>query len=177
MIIREAQLKDAAAIAQVHVDAWQTTYRGILPSNYLRKLSYQRREQHWKKMLSLSTDADINYFIYVAENPAQEIIGFVDGGLDRSIKSIYQGEIYALYILEAYQRQGIGSSLVELMAAKLSQSGLNSLLIWVLADNSAVKFYQSLGGKPVAQRQIKVGRSKFAEIAYGWNNTQILINH
>jgi hypothetical protein len=35
MIIREAELYDAAAIAIVHVDSWRSTYRGIIPEDYL----------------------------------------------------------------------------------------------------------------------------------------------
>jgi ribosomal protein S18 acetylase RimI-like enzyme len=175
MIIREAKLQDAEAIAFIHVNTWQTTYRNILPEDYIKKLSYKKREHHWKNMLSLSTEAKTDYFIYVAENAAQEIIGFVDGGLERSGESTDQGEIYALYILEAYQRQGIGRSLVQFIAAKLFESGLNSIIVWVLADNSAVKFYQSLGGQKIAQKLIKVSGIEFEEVAYGWNDTQILM--
>jgi ribosomal protein S18 acetylase RimI-like enzyme len=175
MMIREARLKDAKAIAQVHVDSWQTTYTGILPEDYIKNLSYEKREHHWKNMLTSSTEAETNYFIYVAENAAQEIIGFAVGGLERSKESTYQGEIYALYILEAYQRQGIGRSLVQLIAAKLFQLGLNSILVWVLADNPAVNFYQSLGGQKVAQKLIKFGGIELEELAYGWNNAQVLM--
>ena len=43
----------------------------------------------------------------------------------------------AIYILEAYQGQGVGTNLVKTLAEKLSQSGLKSMLVWVLADNPA----------------------------------------
>lgn len=39
MILREARLDDASAIARVHVDTWLSTYRGIVPEEYLSKLS------------------------------------------------------------------------------------------------------------------------------------------
>ncbi|MGL5941332.1 MAG: GNAT family N-acetyltransferase [Waterburya sp.] len=153
---------------------WKTTYTGILPEDYIQKLSYQKREHHWKNMLDLSTEKETEYFIYVAENTAQEIVGFIDGGLARSENSRYQGEIYCLYILVAYQRQGIGRSLVQLIADKLSQSGINSILVWVLAENPAAKFYQALGGQQVAQKLIKISGIEFEEIAYGWNDIAIL---
>ncbi|MGL4880673.1 MAG: GNAT family N-acetyltransferase, partial [Waterburya sp.] len=70
---------------------WKTTYTGILPEDYIQKLSYQKREHHWKNMLDLSTEKETEYFIYVAENTAQEIVGFIDGGLARSENSSYQG--------------------------------------------------------------------------------------
>jgi ribosomal protein S18 acetylase RimI-like enzyme len=120
MNIRESKLKDAPAIAKVHVDAWKTTYCDIFPKDYIDRLSDRKRENHWKNSLSISTDKKTNYFIYVVENAEREIIGFVEGGLERCDESTERGEIYAIYILEAYQRQGIGRALVRLITAKLS---------------------------------------------------------
>jgi ribosomal protein S18 acetylase RimI-like enzyme len=176
MKIREAKLEDAAAIAKVHVDTWKTTYSDILPKDYIQGFSYQKRENHGKNCLGLSTDKKTNYFIYVAENAEREIIGFVEGGLERSSESTEGGEIYTIYLLKAYQRQGIGRSLVRLIATKLSRSSLTSLVVWVLADNPAIQFYQSLGGKKVAQKPIDFGTIELKEIAYGRDDTQILID-
>jgi hypothetical protein len=39
MLLREATLKDVPVIARVHVDTWQTTYRGIVPDSYLAQLN------------------------------------------------------------------------------------------------------------------------------------------
>ena len=50
MNIREAKSEDAAAIAKVHVDSWQTTYQGLLPDNYIAQRSYQKRlKNHWTR--------------------------------------------------------------------------------------------------------------------------------
>ena len=175
MIIREAKLSDAAAIAQVHFDTWQTTYHGLLPDNYIDKRSYEKRKNYWENSLSINTEKETNYFTYVAENPDREIVSFIDGGLERSNNSIYQSEIYALYILAAYQRQGIGRNLVKRIASQLSKSSLTSILVWVLKDNPAVEFYQALDGQNVAHKLIEVNSIEFVEVAYGWNDIQVLI--
>jgi hypothetical protein len=47
MILREARPADAAKIARVHVDGWRTTYRGIVPDDYLAALSYEAQERSW----------------------------------------------------------------------------------------------------------------------------------
>lgn len=174
MIIRKARLQDANAIAEVHVNAWKTTYSGILPTAYIERRTYAKRCKSWSKMLEASMTEITDHSIYVAEFEG-EIIGFVDGGTQRSANPLYQGEIYALYILEAYQRKGLGRNLTQTIARRLSQLGLDSILVWVLADNSACKFYRSLGGQQVEQKLIDVNGSKFKEIAYGWQNTQDLI--
>ena len=173
MIIREAKLEDARAIARVHVDVWRTTYQGIVPESYIAKLSYQKRKERWANRLSISTVAKADYWIYVVENDTKQIIAFADGGLARNSDSIYKGELYAIYILEAYQRKGIGKNLVKTIAEKLSQSGLTSMLVWVLADNPACQFYQALGGQQVQQKQIEIEGVKLNEIAYGWIDTKV----
>ena len=173
MMIRKAKLEDAKAIAQVHVDVWKTTYSGILPSAYIEKQTYAKRCDRWKKMLEASK-VKTDHLTYVAEFQG-EIIGFVDGGKARSANPLYKGEIYALYILEAYQRKGLGRNLTRTIARQLSQSGLDSILVWVLADNPACQFYQSLGGREVKHKLVNFNGSKLQEIAYGWQDIQDLI--
>ena len=175
MNIREAKLEDAKAIALVHVDSWRTTYQGLLPNNYIAQRSYQKRLKKWTRKLNSNPEQTRAYFTYVAENATGEIVGFVDGGLLRSDSIIYAGEIYALYILEAYQRRGLGKSLVRAIALRLSELGLTSITIWVLAGNPAVNFYQTLGGQLIGQKTMKISDREFIELAYGWADTQILI--
>jgi GNAT superfamily N-acetyltransferase len=175
MIIREAKLEDAKAIARVHVDTWRTTYIGIVPEEYLKKLSYETRETRWLKMLSNA--AEKKHFVYVAEDSLGEIIAFADGGQERSGNSIYRGELYAIYILAAYQRQGIGKKLIDTLANKLSESGLNSMVVWVLADNPACQFYQTLGGQKVDHQEIELEGVILTEVAYGWIDTKVLWQH
>lgn len=40
MNIRKAVLADSKGIAKVHVDSWRTTYKNIIPDEFLKKLSY-----------------------------------------------------------------------------------------------------------------------------------------
>ncbi|MGD0613682.1 MAG: hypothetical protein ABSB41_19470 [Anaerolineales bacterium] len=57
---------------------------------------------------------------------------------------------------------------------ELEQVGLTSLLIWVLAANPARKFYESLGGQFLREKEIEIGDQRQVEVAYGWQNTQSL---
>ena len=47
MIIRDAELRDARGIAEVHVRSWQTAYAGIVPDEDLAQLSVDERGQFW----------------------------------------------------------------------------------------------------------------------------------
>ena len=170
MEIREAQIADAPAIARVHVDSWRSTYRGIVPDDYLAQLSYSQREQYWRRWINAGHEKQ---FLYVAQDEGN-IVGFALGGPERSRNSIYDGELYVIYVLEAHQRKGIGRLLVSQVARSLLQQGIESMLVWVLADNPSRRFYERLGGEPVAEQNISIGGAELKEVAYGWRDIYVL---
>ncbi|MFB8793772.1 MAG: GNAT family N-acetyltransferase [Microcoleus sp.] len=172
MIVRPAKIADAPAIARVNIDTWRTAYRTIVPADYLENFSYEQRESSWLEIL-VKAENTVN-FVYVAENKSGKIVGFAAGGRERMGKYMYQGELFAIYILEEYQRQGIGRKLVGCVAAKLADLDLNSLLVWVLGDNSACRFYEVLGGEKVDELQTSRAGVILKEIAYGWTDIAVL---
>jgi GNAT superfamily N-acetyltransferase len=162
---------DAAAIATVHIESWRTTYKGILPDDFLARLSHAQREQLWHQVL---TDASSPSFVYVAEEENGEIIGFASGGPERNGDAVYTGELYAIYLLAPYQGQGIGRQLVTRLVNRLIQDGRMALLLWVLAENPARMFYEQLGGRPVYEKIVTIGGVPLLEVAYGWRDAHIL---
>lgn len=170
--IRAARIEDASGIARVHVDSWRTTYAGIVPDDYLASLRYQQRTNVWDSILR---DAAQRQFVYVAENEEQEIVGFVAGGPDREHNPPYQAELYTIYILQEYQGQGIGRRLVRAFVEQLLQAGMKSMLLWVLAQNPARRFYEALGGRYIKSSPFAIGGATLEEVAYGWEDVSVLI--
>ncbi|HZA24474.1 MAG TPA: GNAT family N-acetyltransferase [Dehalococcoidia bacterium] len=170
MDIREAHIGDAPAIARVHVDSWCSTYSGIVPAEYLAQLDYGQREQNCYDRIKGKGDGQ---FIYLAEEVG-EVVGFASAGPENSGNSTYDGELYVMYILEAHQRKGIGRHLISHLAESLRQAGIESMLVWVLADNPFRKFYERLGGQPVAEQCVSIGGAELKEVAYGWRDIQVL---
>src|SRR5699024_6256566 len=114
MKIRKAYSNDALGVAKVQVDSWKTTYKNIVPDGYLEQMTYENREKKWKDII-------FNQAVFVAENNG-EIIGFSNGGNERTGKyPDYKGELYAIYILEEYQRKGVGKLLLEPVVENLKQ--------------------------------------------------------
>jgi GNAT superfamily N-acetyltransferase len=172
MLIREASPTDAAAIARVHVDSWRTTYAGIVPADYLATLSYARREQFWRDLLSTPTPSGC---VCVAAQDTGEVVGFASGGPERSGNALYRGELYAIYLLAPYQRQGLGRRLTMAVVQRLLQCGLPSMLVWVLAANPGRAFYAMLGGQQVDEKMATIGAAPLLEVAYGWSDLRVLV--
>jgi GNAT superfamily N-acetyltransferase len=172
VLIRKALLQDTQAIAKVHVDSWRTTYANIVSNEFLESLAYEQREKMWMGILSSPAGQS---FVYVAETPDCQVVGFASAGplCNGESDDAYQGEIYALYLLQNYQRQGIGRDLFRAAVTELNRRGVPSLLIWVLAANPARAFYEAMGGTYVREKEIEIGGQRLPEVAYGWQNILI----
>ena len=166
--IREARPKDAAAIARVHVDTWRTTYAGILPDAFLAGLEYANSEAVWSAAMASDRSGAS---LLVAETAQGEVVGFAYGAQEREGDPVYRGEIFAIYVLQAYQRQGAGRRLFTAAARRLHEAGYDAILLWVLRDNlSARRFYESLGGKCLDEKTITIGDTELIEVSYGWRD-------
>ena len=173
MTIREAVLADAAGIARVHVESWRTTYPGIMPQEHLDALSVAERRQKWQSILSPGS-ADTTY-TFVAETEDNEIVGFTEGGGDRSSGPSSQAEIYVIYFLKSQQGQGIGRRLLQTAARHLCADGYSTLFLWVSALNHpACRFYEAVGGVPVRTGQRTNHGITYDDIGYGWNEAAFL---
>jgi ribosomal protein S18 acetylase RimI-like enzyme len=139
--IRSATPDDARVIATIHVEAWRTAYRGIVPDEYLNSLSIDGRESAWRQHLLAS-----HATTWVAQ-VSDAIVAWISIGPSRDADAgASTGEIWAVYVAPVCWRRGVGRSLCEHAEQQLRLEGFIELTLWVLKDNErAVKFYQSNG--------------------------------
>jgi len=164
--IREAAPDDIPGIAHVHVDTWRTAYVDIVPAAHLAALSYEQRESRWREILAPVGDGRCHF---VAENDEGQIVGIATGGPERDGMPGYDGELYGLYALEAYQRRGIGRELMQTIARRLAADGFKAMILWVLKDNlKARAFYEAMGGVLTGEKGTTIGGADLIEVAYGW---------
>ena len=169
-MVRSATPADASAIANVHVDSWRTSYRGILPDEFLASLSESGYRERWTRLLS-----DGSNLIYAAEDAGQ-VIGFASGGRERAGEDGFSGELYAIYLLEAFKRRGLGRELVRATVAGLRGLGIDDMIIWALTDNQPARaFYERLGGVFIRAQPIVIGSVTLEEVAYGWRRLSDVI--
>ena len=170
--IRPAKLEDAAGIAQVRVTSWRASYQGLVPREVLDDLSVKEAAVWIEAAIRSETSGRCNL---VAQNNSGQIVGFALGGPERTRDAEFTGEVYAIYILPGFLRIGIGRRLMISTAGCLSRQGMNSMLIWVLAENPARKFYEAMGGIFVREQPITIGQALLTEVAYGWQNLDALL--
>jgi GNAT superfamily N-acetyltransferase len=174
MIIRRAELKDAEAIGRVQVNSWRTTYRGIVPDAFLDTMTYAVYASRWHGRLS---DPSNRLVTYVACEDDGTVFGFASGGVQRIEDMDFDGELYAIYLLQANQRCGAGRLLVQAVAQGLVGHGFKSMLVWVLeANEPARRFYERLGGVYAGVQSITIGGKELVEVAYGWRDLAGLIS-
>jgi ribosomal protein S18 acetylase RimI-like enzyme len=167
---RPAEEGDAAGIARVHVASWRTTYAGLIPDETLANLSEARRAEGWQE----SIHREANY-VFIAVD-GDEIVGFAAGGPERedtlreSDGMAFDGELYAIYILDEYQGRGIGRKLFLMVAEALFMAGFHRMLLWVLTKNEAGRrFYEAMGGTAEPARMVQIVGVDLEETGYGWD--------
>lgn len=172
-MIRRAELQDAPHIARVHVASWRNTYAGIVPQAYLDMLDETVFTARWQEWIG-----EDKVPILIAEDD-QGIFGFISGGPNREValSDIYDGELYAIYLLPSHQRHGAGRALIRELAGILLDSGYRGMMVWLLEANPASRFYRRLGAVDVSSRSIEIGGAKLAEIALGWPDAGTLLKH
>lgn len=166
--IREATEADLPGIARVLVDTWRATYRGIVPDDYLNGMSYEKQVERGRQRLE---EGGPERSTWVAEVDGG-VVGMASGGPERTGRTDYPGELYAIYVLPAYQGRGLGRRLAAAVVKRLKGAGFGSMLVWVLAQNPARRFYESLGGRLVSESQIEIGGAMIPEVAYVWPTWQ-----
>lgn len=167
MRTRLALASDCRAIACIHVACWQETYTGLLPEAIIARHNVETRETQWRR--TLQRDPRLSD-VFVAEVEGH-VVGFVASGPCRTGSLAREGELYALYLLRAHQRRGIGRALCKAASLRLCERGLHSAAVWVLRENApARRFYERLGGSVLGERTETDAGVTLVEVAYGWSD-------
>jgi GNAT superfamily N-acetyltransferase len=166
--LRPARLSDAPDIGAVEVASWRTTYRGIVPEDYLARMTADEHAQRWARLLGRPGSLEMTF---VVEEEGR-VVGFAKGGPEREGDRRFVGELYAIYLLEEVQGRGYGRALVEAVAAAMLRRGVRSMLVWVLRDNlGARRFYERLGGVYLREHDLDFGAGfTLPEVSYGWSD-------
>ena len=100
--VRPAKPSDAGMIACVHEETWMSTYQGIIPHLYLKRLIARRDVDWWNSVIRRSR-TEVLVFTFNGD-----VQGYVSYGAARNPRRANIGEIYELYLAPAFQGLGFG---------------------------------------------------------------------
>jgi L-amino acid N-acyltransferase YncA len=164
--IRLARPGDVSEVANVHVNSWRETYRGLLPEEYLSKLNFRKKIDAWQKVLCDSK----RFIVFVAEDRVG-VIGFAtfESARDDSWQAF--GEVTSIYLLSRFKGRGVGRALLQAGMRELAKRNFQQAYCWILEGNPSVHFYEASGATYSGQsKDDEIGGQKIKELAYVWES-------
>lgn len=161
--LRRATGADAVAVAAMHVRAWQTAYRGIVPDPFLDSLDVAARAGRYS--FDRTGPGDPETWIAV---DGEDIVGMVSISRSRDEDLPALGEVRALYVAPDRWRSGAGSALLVTAERLLADAGYAEALLWVLEDNARGRgFYEAAGWDPDGRtKSVGIGGRELVEVRY-----------
>ncbi|MES2412193.1 MAG: GNAT family N-acetyltransferase [Pseudomonadota bacterium] len=161
--VRPAAARDAKAIAEIHVATWQAAYKDLMPEDFLKRMTIEKRQAYWREAIEYSEPQ-----ILVATE-SDKVVGFV--GFDRSrdpgTKSTV-GEIWAMYVAPEHWSKGAGVGLWDGAREGLKEEGCTQVTLWVLLRNErALGFFEHSAGfkrEMPSLRTTEFGSARLEEI-------------
>lgn len=160
--VRPATLRDAKAIAEIHVSASQAAFKGLVPGEQMPAVSVDKSQAYWRDAIEFNEPQ-----VYVAVDEG-EVVGFV--GFDRSRDKgtpNTMGEIWAIYAAPSHWGQGVGLALWDAARDGLLEEGCTKVTLWVpLGNERALRFHDLAGFKRemTSIKTVPMGSVKVEEI-------------
>ena len=154
-MIRGGTGADSAAMGRIYSEAWKKAYAGIVPDEFLNRLTPETTAPPADK---ISPD---NSLVYDVEG---EAVGLVSFGPARTGEGC---EIYSIYVRPDHWKSGIGGRLFAAACEKLAADGYKKLILWTLTENSNARaFYERMGMHRTAERIIEIAGKPLSETGY-----------
>ncbi len=149
--VRPARAADAAQLADVHAEAWQEAYSGIIPALTLQRMIIRRSAPWWRDALArrpvVVLDVGGTVVGYASFAPAAGR-GHAPGA----------AEVQELYLRPEYQGIGLGTRLFSAVLKRIKARGYSRVLVRALAENDRANgFYTHHGGTVVARTDESLG--------------------
>lgn len=169
--IRKAKPIDALGIAIVSAYTWKTAYSGLLPEEMLdKRLADLPKQAENMKQQIISNN---NYIVATVDETVVGFTAFCSPCRNPDYSD--SGEIGALYCLKGYNGCGIGRALFEAAVKELVHRGHKTMIIDCLRGNPTLGFYEHLGGKVVAERElVRIDHSRIEDVIF-YDNIENLI--
>jgi len=161
LVFREPSEADINALAQLHVITWAATYPDVYSPPTFAIRSWQWRDAFRRR------DPD-KWFAIVIENAGGRLVGFLKGV--RGGDNNDNGDVNKIYLLDEYQRMGLGARMLGRACRRFMQMGCRTMTVHAESNNPSCGFYEATGGVTIVDP--KTGRP--AHGSYIWRDLPAL---
>lgn len=169
--IRDVRASDAPSLAHILVTANENAFRGLVPDKCL-EFTEAESASNWQSFFE--RDFPENNVFLVAETRDNDVIGYAWGRPSQG--KDFEGELFQISVLPAFQGKGIGRLLLCTIAKRLSQLEIQSLWLQVLKVNPNRAFYEHLGAQKISEHMYDWDGENLEACIYAWHNIQALIS-
>lgn len=140
LLVREATRDDAAAIGEVHAEAWRVAHRDLFDGPWLRRLVEERRHC-WSEVME--TRKYVRNTLLLAEQ-GDRVVAFTYFGPHP--EGMPDAEVFALYAHPTAWGTGVAWTLMDAAWDSLKEARFRRVRAWtMLGANRARHFYESFG--------------------------------
>jgi ribosomal protein S18 acetylase RimI-like enzyme len=161
ILVRNLILSDAEQAAQVHVQTFQDSYQGLLPSEQLATMSNENMVPRWKELISINKAG----LILLGAFEGDKLLAIAGAGQPREARG-YDAEMWSMNVPKIHQKRGLGRELFCEAVERLLAEGHRSMYLFCIDKNmNALGFYQKMGGKVT---DIRAERKGYIELLVSW---------
>jgi len=158
-MIRKAIVDDIKRISEITSKAWQTNYVGIIDNDFLKTRTPEIAFNRWQEAKWLEKEI---FDIYVFEEN-NFVKGFIAGIKHEKDNSC---EIVIFYVEPQYQKQGIGTKLLDFMIGHYKGQCYKKMFIWTVKGFPNNEFYKKYGEIIPENKEYTYGDKKYQGIGY-----------
>jgi len=161
---RDATVNDVPKLGELHAKTWAETYtNGKSPNTQLRQYQWQK---------SFTKENDGSWFCILVVSKENEFVGFAKGKIYKDDDSPeLRGELNKIYLLNDYQRLGLGTKLIGKVARRFLTMGINDMILFGMPGNPSCYFHEAMGGE-----RIYSGKGTF-DGCYRWRELKKLAEY
>lgn len=141
-----------------------------MPGRFIKELEAGKSKDQWEK--AINNPYISNCLLWVNDEAA----GFITTGPVRSSETA-DCEFQRMYLLKKFQGLGLGRIMMHKAAKTELSKGSKSMVVRVLAENTAFKLYEKYGAEFLRQYTITLGSKEVLEYVYRWEDISLLFNN
>ena len=135
---RDATEKDIPELGKLHAITWVQTYSG--------KPNIKLRQYQWDKAFKEENDG--SWFCILVVDKNNKLVGFAKGIISKNESSSGQhGDLNKIYLLNDYQRLGLGKKLFDHVVERFLSKGVNDMTLFGVPQNPSCAFHEAMGGE------------------------------